>query len=159
MSIARYYRGDPNAPKPTRGARLGANAIITCQGKLLLERRWDCDEWGLIGGGVKHSETTLQAMCREIREELGLRVPPERLRKLTVCGEHGRTGRIAAYEDGSVWRMVIVVYGLELEEMPVLHTSAESRALRFFTPAELNDLNIVITHSDIVKNWFLSAYR
>lgn len=159
MSIARYYRGDPNAPRPTRRAHLGANALITCQGKLLLERRWDCDEWGLIGGGVKRGETEIQAMCREIREELGLRIPPERLRKLAVYGEHGRTGRIAAYEDGSVWRMVIVVYGLELEEMPQLRPSAESRALGFFTPEELESMNIVVTHSDIIENWFLRAYR
>lgn len=55
--------------------------------------------------------------------------------------------------------MVIVVYGLELEEMPVLRTSAESRALGFFTPAEVERLNIVVTHSDIVEKWFLSAYR
>ena len=37
MSIVKFYRGDPNAPKPTMGAHLGSNAIITCKGRLLLE--------------------------------------------------------------------------------------------------------------------------
>ena len=38
MSIVKFYRGDPkNTPKTTMGAHLGANAIITCGGKLLLE--------------------------------------------------------------------------------------------------------------------------
>ena len=35
MSIVKFYRGDPNAPKPTMGAHLGSNAIITCKGRLL----------------------------------------------------------------------------------------------------------------------------
>ena len=37
MAIVTFYRGHPNPPKSTMPARLGANAIITCNGKLLLE--------------------------------------------------------------------------------------------------------------------------
>ncbi len=154
MPIVKFYRGDPkNAPKTTMGAHLGANAIITCKGKLLLEKRRDSDVWGLIGGGVKDHETEVQAMAREVYEELGLRVPKERFKKLAVYGE---PGRIAAYCDGSVWRMVIVVFGLELEKEPELKISAESRQLRFFSREELEDIEVVITHSDIVEDWFLN---
>ena len=155
MSIVKFYRGDPkNAPKTTMGAHLGANAIITCNGKLLLEKRRDSDTWGLVGGGVKNYETELQAIAREIYEELGLRIPKERFHKLGVYGE---PGRIAAYCDGSVWRMVIVVFGLELETEPEIVLSAESRAMRFFTKEELKDIEIVITHSDIVEDHFINA--
>ena len=153
MSIVKFYRGDPNAPKTTMPAHLGANAIITCQGKLLLEKRRDSDTWGLVGGGGKKSETELQAIVREIREELGLRIKPQQLRKLSVYGE---PGRIAAFRDGSIWRMVIVVFGLELPEMPELTISAESKDLRFFSREELQDIEIVVTHSDIVEDWFLN---
>lgn len=153
MSIVKFYRGDPNAPKTTMPAHLGANAIITCQGKLLLEKRRDSDTWGLVGGGVKKSETELQAIVREIWEELGLRIKPQQLRKLSVYGE---PGRIAAFRDGSIWRMVIVVFGLELPEMPELTISAESKDLRFFSREELQDIEIVVTHSDIVEDWFLN---
>ena len=38
MAIVTFYRGHPNPPKTTQGAHLGANAIITCNGKLLLEK-------------------------------------------------------------------------------------------------------------------------
>ena len=153
MSIVKFYRGDPqNAPKTTQKTRLGTNGIITYQGKLLLEKRRDSDTWGLVGGGVKNYETPDQALSREIYEELGLRIPKERLRKLAVYGE---PGRIAAYCDGSVWRMVIVVYALELEKEPQIRISAESRDMRFFSPEELKDIEIVITHSDIVEDWFL----
>lgn len=154
MSIVKFYRGDPkNAPKTTMGAHLGANAIITQNGKLLLEKRRDSDIWGLVGGGVKDHEEPIQAMVRETYEELGLRIPKERFQKLAVYGE---PGRIAAYCDGSVWRMVIVVFGLELEAGTRLKISEESRDLRFFSKEELQDIEIVITHSDIVEDWFIN---
>lgn len=153
MPIVTFYRGHPNPPKTTMPAHLGANAIITCKGKLLLEKRRDSDVWGLIGGGVKKHETEPQAMAREIYEELGIRIPKEQLKKLAVYGE---PGRIAAYQDGSVWRMVIVVFGLELEEEPDMVISRESRDLRFFSKEELKNVEVVITHSDIVEDWFIN---
>ena len=151
MSIVTFYRGHPNPPKTTMPAQLGANAIITCQGKLLLERRRDSDTWGLVGGGVKKAETELQAIVREVREELGLRIPGDQFQRLAVYGE---PGRIAAYRDGSIWRMVIVVFGLDFPEMPELRISSESKELRFFSKEELENIEIVITHSDIVEDWF-----
>ena len=151
MSIVKFYRGDSNAPKTTMGAHLGANAIITWADRLLLEKRRDSNTWGLVGGGVKKYETEVQAIAREVYEELGLRIPKEKFRKLAVYGE---PGRIAAYRDGSIWRMVIVVFGLELEQEPQLIISEESRELRFFSREELRDISIVITHSDIVEDWF-----
>lgn len=154
MSIVKFYRGDPNAPKTTMPAHLGANAIIVCDGKLLLERRRDSNTWGLVGGGVKKTETALEAMVRETKEELGLRIPKERFEKLAVYGE---PGRIAAYRDGSIWRMVIVVFRLEFDDMPEMSISSESRELKFFTKEEAKQLDIVITHSDIVEDWFLNC--
>lgn len=153
MGIVTFYRGHPNPPKTTQRTRLGANAIITCNGKLLLEKRRDSDTWGLVGGGVKKQETPLQAITREIYEELGIRVPSE---KFIKCGVYGEPGRIAAYQDGSIWRMVIVVFSLDLAEEPQMKISKESRDLRFFSKEELKDIEIVVTHSDIVEDWFIN---
>lgn len=101
---------------------------------------------------MKH-ETEVQAITREIYEELGLNIPPEKLKKLSVYGE---PGRIAAYQDGSVWRMVIVVFSLELAQEPNMTMSAESKDLRFFTKKDLKNIEIVVTHSDIVEDWFIN---
>lgn len=152
MSYVTFYRNDPNAPRPNMPTHLGANAIITCRDRLLLEKRRDSDSWGLPGGGCKKTETGRDAIAREIYEELGLRIPKDRFRKLAVYGE---PGRIAAYRDGSVWQMVIVVYGLELEREPVLRISSESKELRFFTREELDSIEIPVTHSDIVEELFV----
>ena len=153
MSIVKFYRGDPNAPKTTMPARLGANAIITCNGKLLLEKRRDSDTWGLVGGGCKKWEEPDQAMAREVLEELGWRIPRDQFRKIKVYGD---PGRIAAFRDGSVWRMVIVVFGLELEEERPVRISSESKEARFFTKEEVRGLEIAVTHSDIVEECFLN---
>ena len=153
MAIVTFYNCDPkDAPKTTMPTHLGANAIITWEDKLLLERRRDSDTWGLIGGGVKKAESSLQGMLREIYEELGLRVKPEQLKKLQVYGE---PGRVAAFRDGSTWRMVIVVYALEFIREPVLRISSESRELRFFTREEIRSIQIPVTHEDIIQDWFV----
>ncbi len=151
MSIVTFYRDDPNAPKTTHPAHLGANVIITCNNRILLEKRRDSDTWGLVGGGVKPREEPIDAIVREVWEELGIRIPKERFVKRKVYGE---PGRIAAYQDGSIWRMVIVLYTLELDTEPEMTISAESRELRFFSREELKDIEIVITHSDLVEDWF-----
>ena len=154
MSYVTFYRGDPkNAPRTTMPAHLGSNAILTWDGKLLLERRVDSDTWGLPGGGVKKKETGRQALARELYEELGLRIPGDQFEKLAVYGD---PGRIAAYRDGSIWRMVIVVYGLDFKEKPALRLSSESKELRFFTREEIRGIEIPVTHSDIVEDLFIN---
>lgn len=153
MSYVTFYHCDPkDAPKTTMPAHLGANAVITWEGKLLLERRRDSDTWGLVGGGCKKRETGRQAIAREVYEELGLRIPQEKFQKRKVYDD---PGRIAAYRDGSVWRMVIVVYALELEEEPNMQISEESRELRFFTKEQVRSLEIPVTHLDIVQEQYL----
>ena len=155
MSIVTFYNCDPkDAPKTTMPAHLGANVLLTCQGKLLLEKRRDSDTWGLVGGGVKKYEDGRQAAVREIYEETSLRVRKEQLQKRKV---YDNPGRIAAFRDGSIWRMVIVVYALDLAEEPSLHISAESKQLRFFTKEEVRALDIPVTHADIVRELYLDA--
>lgn len=154
MSIVTFYRGHPNPPKTTQGAHLGANAIIKYNEKILLEKRKDCDLWGLVGGGVKRQETPLEAIVREVREELGIRISKDCFKKLGVYGE---PGRIAAYQDGSIWRMVVVVFQLELESEPDIVISNESADMRFFSKEQLSDIEIVVTHSDIVEDWFMNV--
>ena len=154
MSYVTFYNKDPNAPKPNMPAHLGSNCIITSNGKLLLEKRVDSDTWGLVGGGCKKWEEPNQAMAREVYEELGWRVKPAEFRKVKVYGE---PGRIAAFRDGSIWRMVIVVFALEVSEERPIRISSESKEARFFTKEELQDIEIAITHRDIVDECFVQV--
>jgi len=154
MAIVTFYNCDPkDAPRTTMPAHLGANAILTCRDRLLLERRRDSDTWGLVGGGCKKTETGRDAIAREVYEELGLRIPKEAFTKLAV---YDNPGRIAAYRDGSIWRMVIVVYSLDFPEEPAMRISSESKELRFFTREEIKEIEIPVTHRDIVEDWFVN---
>lgn len=153
MAIVTFYNCDPkDAPKTTMPAHLGANGIFTCKGRLLLEKRRDSNVWGLVGGGCKKTENGRQAIARETYEELGLRIPQDQFEKLAI---YDNPGRIAAYRDGSIWRMVIVVYGYDFPEEPAMRISSESKDLRFFSKEEIADIEIAITHRDIVEELFL----
>jgi hypothetical protein len=55
--------------------------------------------------------------------------------------------------------MVIVVFALELSEEKAIRISEESRDMRFFSVEELEQIEIVITHSDIVEDWFLKIQK
>ena len=154
MAYVTFYNKDPNAPKPNMPAHLGSNCIITWNGKLLLEKRRDSDTWGLVGGGCKKWEDPDQAMAREVFEELGWRIKREQFQKIKV---YGAPGRIAAFQDGSIWRMVIVVFALEVDEERPIRISSESKEARFFTKDEVRNLQIAVTHSDIVEECFLNV--
>ena len=149
LSVGRYFLNDPNAPKPNSPTHIGTNVLLEWQGKLLLERRWDCGRWGLIGGRLKNSERYAQGISRELREETGIFLPENAFEQVRIVDDD----RIAAYQDGTVWRMIIVLFRAKLEDEPVIKPSRESTELQFFSPEELKKLDIVVTHRDLVGQW------
>lgn len=62
--------------------RVGCGAAILRDGRLLLAKRRRAPEagcWGLLGGKVDAFERVEAAAAREILEEIGIRIRPERL--------------------------------------------------------------------------------
>ena len=149
MAVGTYYLNDPNAPKPNSPTHIGTNVLLEWDGKLLLERRWDCGQWGLIGGRLRSGERYVQGIARELKEETGIFLPETAFEQIRVVDDD----RIASYRDGTVWRMIIVLFRARLDRQPDLKPSKESGELRFFSPEELKELDIVVTHSDLVKEW------
>ena len=149
MAIGHYYLNDPKAPKPNSPTRMGTNVYLEWDGKLLLEKRWDCEMWGLPGGRLKKGESYTHGIARELWEESGIRLPESDFRQLRIVDDE----RIAAYADGTVWRMVFVLFSAILEEEPSLRSSKESGDLRFFSPTELRSLSLVPTHQDLILDW------
>jgi ADP-ribose pyrophosphatase YjhB (NUDIX family) len=109
MTTARFFYRDPTAPTPNRPPSLGVLALIEYDGALLLERRSDCGRWGLIGGAVDAGESLTDALRREVHEETGLTVTGYRL-----FGTFSDPTRIAAYPDGNVFRVIGIVYTVEV---------------------------------------------
>ena len=63
-----------NSPGNLAQFRIGVNALIFEEGRVLLAHRRDIDWWNLPGGGMELDETVEEAICREVREETGLEV-------------------------------------------------------------------------------------
>ncbi len=66
----------------TRSPRVGCGAAIVRDDKLLLVKRRrppEAGHWGLPGGKLDWMETVKNAVAREIAEELGIVIRPERL--------------------------------------------------------------------------------
>lgn len=104
MPVAAYYLHDPAAPRPNSPTRMGTNVLLECRGRLLLEQRWDCGAWGLPGGRLRRGESEAHGIARELFEETGLRLPEAAFTRVRVVDD---ADRIASYQDGTVWRMVM----------------------------------------------------
>lgn len=149
MPVGTYYCNDPNAPKPNSPTRIGTNVLLEWEGKLLLEQRWDCGFWGLPGGRLRKGEDYSVGISRELKEETGIYLPPNAFRQVKIYDDN----RIASYQDGTVWRMIIVLFRASLSAEPNIKSSSESTCLRFFSQEELQQIEIVNTHKDLVEYW------
>lgn len=66
-----------NVPVDELNIRVGVYAVIIEGGKILLTRQWD--GYSLIGGGVEKGETIEEAIIREVKEETGLAMMPDKI--------------------------------------------------------------------------------
>lgn len=76
---------------------------IRCPGLIMIDR-WD-GRSGFPGGTVESTESLLEALVREVKEEIGINVKSDKV--------HG----IASHE----WKIVTHLYGLKVTEMEFFH--------------------------------------
>lgn len=68
---------------------MAAGAIFTNeQGDLLLVKTHFKEGWSIPGGSIDTNESPLAGCVREVREEIGLDLPPERFRLLCIEYTH-----------------------------------------------------------------------
>ena len=102
-------------------------------GEILLHRRSDTGQWAVIGGMVDPGEEPADAVVREVFEETGVRVEPERL-----TGVY-RTG-VVTYDNGDRAQYIVTVFRCRpLSGTPHPHDD-ESLEVRYFPIAELPEL-------------------
>lgn len=58
---------------------IGASAVVSASGNVLLIKRKDCDAWALPGGNGEPGETIAETAIREVREETGIEIELTRL--------------------------------------------------------------------------------
>ncbi len=89
--------------------------VIVCSGDeiLLIQRiKGDRQYWVIPGGGIDEGETSLEAACRELREELELVVQPDQLRLICQITSQGND---ETYYKIEIEKKEFVIHGEEKE--------------------------------------------
>ncbi|QTX06072.1 NUDIX domain-containing protein [Agromyces archimandritae] len=105
-------------------------------GRILLARSQDDEQWALIGGGLEPGEEPASAIAREIREELGVEADIGR-----IIGAYGGEGMLITYPNGDRCAYVTVAYECRLAPGAFALEAEELREAAWFTAAEIAALD------------------
>lgn len=99
--------------------------IFNDVGEILMQRRSDTGRWAVIGGMMDPGEEPADALAREVFEETGLRVVPERITGVYLT-------RVITYPDGNRAQYVITAFRCRpVSGTPHVHDD-ESLEVRYF---------------------------
>lgn len=116
-----------------------AVAAVICdgQGGVLFQRRSDNGRWSLPAGAVEPGEAPGQAVVREVREETGLSVRPER-----VLGVFGGADCRVRYPNGDHVEYTVVLFGCRAVGGSLAPLDDETVELRYFSPSAMPALGM-----------------
>ena len=113
---------------------MSAKSLIVQDGALLMIS--EHGYWDLPGGGVEHSETPMEALKREIKEELG--VSTSHINNIPL-----RTWML--YDKEYDWPLLFLVYTTKLQAFPRSSSTKEFpryNEARFFKKSELASVGL-----------------
>lgn len=99
--------------------------VFNDKNELLLGRRSDTGKWALIGGMLDPGEQPAAAVIREVLEETGVRVMPERLTGVYLT-------RIVSYPNGDRAQYIITAFRCRPVEGEPRVADDESLEVRYF---------------------------
>ncbi len=97
-------------------------------GRRAEDKRWFPGVWDLPGGHIEEGETAIEAACREIHEELGLRLAPEQLRAFDSFAT-------------PMYQLDVFVCG-DWDGEPENADRAEHAEIRWFEPEKISTLEL-----------------
>ena len=105
-------------------------------GRVLIQRTQH-GQWSLPAGAIEPGESPAQALVREVREETGLLVRPERV--LAVWG--GADCRVT-YPNGDIVEYVVTVFDCAIVAGELIGSCDETLELRWFAPEDVPALGL-----------------
>jgi ADP-ribose pyrophosphatase YjhB (NUDIX family) len=125
---------DPNAPAANSLVPAASAIVIDQDGRLLLHRRDDNELWSIPGGAMEVGERIADTVIREVEEETGLEVKPER-----VVGIYSNPQHVVAYADGEVRQQFSVCFACRVVGGDLV-VNDESLEVGFFTPEQIEGM-------------------
>ena len=107
------YKKYLNKSKKANHIRLGVGILLYFQEYIILEKRSDCKQWGLIGGGVEVGEDIFEAIIRECFEETSIKLRKEKLELLDIYSDV-KQFRIIQYPD-SCFHAIDILFTYEIK--------------------------------------------
>lgn len=133
----RDFYNDPTAPKPNSLVPATTVVVPDEDGRILLIRRSDNGLWALPGGAMDVGEYLADAAVREVREETGLDVEI-----VGILGTYTDPRHVIAYDDGEVRQQFAICFEARQIGGELLADGSETKDARFFSAAELADLEM-----------------
>ncbi|WP_434741115.1 NUDIX hydrolase [Micromonospora sp. SH-82] len=131
------------------------SAVIVDEGRILLGKRSDDGRWSLISGFVDPGEQPATAVVREVAEETGVTVAPQRLTSV-VSHTH-------RYPNGDLCEILNLAWRCRLLAGVARVNDDESEAVEWFPLERLPDLDtldrLIIEHAlpEEGPTWFVPA--
>src|SRR5579864_9500024 len=133
MPISPYHRALREQIGHMRILSPGAAAVVLNErGEVLLQHRSDDGRWGLPGGALEPGEEPAETVVREVWEETGLHVVPER-----VVGVYGGADGFHTYPNGDEMAFISIVFVCRVVGGELDPQDGEALALRYFSPSQM----------------------
>jgi mutator protein MutT len=114
-----------------------AGIIRNSIGEVLLHRRADDGSWSLPAGAVEPGESPAAAVVREVKEETGLTVLPER-----ILGVFGGAGFRHTYPNGDQTEYTVVVFDCQRVGGTLTAQDGEATDFGYFAAEDMPSLGI-----------------
>lgn len=126
--------------------RVGVGAVVLHRGRVLLVRRGGqpaAGKWSLPGGLVDLGETTVEAVCREIREECGI--------DIRLVGVAGVVDRVTRDADGRVRYHYVLVDYLAYAESEAVVAGTDAAECRWVDVERVEELDVTAGLVDMIR--------
>ena len=155
MAISEYFR---NLRQKVGNSLLqisGVAAVIhDSTGKILLQKAKNSYSWSLPAGAIEPGESPAQALVREVWEETGLKVRPQKI--LGVFG--GNNGFRHTYPNGDLVEYTVIVFQCEVIKGILGGQDDETEQLEYFPPDKIPKLAIEYPQNLLQKEVINSGY-
>lgn len=129
-------QGDRIARQGNRVVLGVCGVLFTENGRLLLIKRSDNGLWALPGGKMEPGETVAETCCREVKEEVGMKVAIA-----GILGIYSNTDFLISYrQEDPGFHAVTIYFFVRPLDSGYPKTSSEVKEVRFIEPQEIADM-------------------